>query len=310
MGAVIEAVATARGAAGRRHRGSVTLAADAAQATLRRAGRTAGEIDVLINAGVYNDGFVAEPADAAFVQRRIGANPDPASADGRVTLSFDINNGGCGLLTAIQVLDGFLTSGTSRLGLVVVSDTTYARGFVRGEFPFAAAGGAVLLRGGPANEGFVAFASETFPEHVEAFASRVEWQESVTRGKHLPPGPRSLLTIEESGDYLRASLDCAARVVKPFLEEIGLAPADVDLVVPSQYPPGFAAGIGARAGIADARVVDVPATSAHLHTAGPAAALEVAVEDGRLARARDILFVTVGSGLTVFTALYRNGAVR
>ena len=41
-----------------------------------------------------------------------------------------------------------------------------------------------------------------------------------------------------------------------------------------------------------------------VHTAGPVAAMEGVMRTGRLAEARNVLFVTVGSGITVGLALY------
>ena len=39
-----------------------------------RAGRTADELDLLINAGVYHDKILSEPAFASLIQEDIGAN--------------------------------------------------------------------------------------------------------------------------------------------------------------------------------------------------------------------------------------------
>ena len=46
----------------------------AARSCLDRAGRTAGELDLLINAGVYHDKILSEPAFASLIQEDIGAN--------------------------------------------------------------------------------------------------------------------------------------------------------------------------------------------------------------------------------------------
>ena len=41
-----------------------------------------------------------------------------------------------------------------------------------------------------------------------------------------------------------------------------------------------------------------------VHTAGPVAAFEAATESGQLANARNVVFATVGAGITVGLALY------
>ena len=76
MGTIIEASATATA----HHRpfgpGSLKLADAAARSCLERAERTAEELDLLINAGVYHDKLMNEPAFASLIQEDIGANPD------------------------------------------------------------------------------------------------------------------------------------------------------------------------------------------------------------------------------------------
>ena len=47
-----------------------------AEDCLREAGRTAHEVDLLVNAGIYRDRNLAEPALAALIQQDIGANPE------------------------------------------------------------------------------------------------------------------------------------------------------------------------------------------------------------------------------------------
>ena len=43
---------------------------------LDRAGRTAHDVDLLVNAGIYRDRNLGEPALAAMIQQDIGANPE------------------------------------------------------------------------------------------------------------------------------------------------------------------------------------------------------------------------------------------
>ena len=103
--------------------GALELADAAARSCLERANRTAEELDLLINAGVFHDKILSEPAFASLIQEDIGANlGPPAAAAGHGTFSFDVYNGACGLLTGIHLVDGMLASGTVELGMVVASD--------------------------------------------------------------------------------------------------------------------------------------------------------------------------------------------
>ena len=76
MGTIMEASASATAAEQRRSRrtGAVELADAAIRSCLQRADRTAGELDLLINAGVFHDKIISEPAFASLIQEDIGAN--------------------------------------------------------------------------------------------------------------------------------------------------------------------------------------------------------------------------------------------
>jgi len=70
------------------------------------------DLDLLINAGIYCDRNLGEPALAAIIQDDIGANPEDPHSHAHGTFSFDIANGVCGVLTALQIADGLLRSRT------------------------------------------------------------------------------------------------------------------------------------------------------------------------------------------------------
>ena len=73
MGATIEAARTSRPRLRFGGTGAIKLADDAAQACLAAAGRGADEIDFLINAGVYRDNNIGEPAVASIIQEGAAA---------------------------------------------------------------------------------------------------------------------------------------------------------------------------------------------------------------------------------------------
>src|ERR1700694_2175564 len=183
MGTIIEASATATATAHQRSMtpGALELADVAARSCLERANRTAEELDVLVNAGVYHDRILSEPAFASLIQEDIGANLGHPSGAGHGTFSFDVYNGACGLLTGIHLVDGMLASGTVELGMVVASDMDPEPGVSEG-FTFPGVGGAVLLSADDSRAGFTAFQFATFPEFAELFQSYVEWQDEARLG--------------------------------------------------------------------------------------------------------------------------------
>src|SRR4030095_9996123 len=80
---------------------------------------------------------------AAMIQQDIGANPENPHADTHGTFSFDISSARCGVLTALQIVDGFLKSHAIDCALVVASDPDPGRGMSE-HFPYSPAGAGVL----------------------------------------------------------------------------------------------------------------------------------------------------------------------
>jgi 3-oxoacyl-[acyl-carrier-protein] synthase-3 len=328
MGTKIEAASISRPHRRLGGTGAIRLADDAAHACLERAGRTAADIDFLINAGIYRDNNIAEPAVASIIQEDIGANPDPPLQGGHGTFSFDVVNGAVGVLTGIHILDGFLTSGAIDVGIVVTSDADPERGsnwdFPVGlvgsagrvsrsggaGFPFAAFGGAVLLsRDDDESKGFSRFAFATFSEFEHLLKAEVIWEEGPIRRvvADVVPGlgaGSNVLRIDQGEGYAARCAEGALTSTGPFLESAGLGVTDIDLLVPSPTPAGFAEGFSQALGMPADRVAGVDGSFARVHTAGPIAALESTMRTGQFADARNVLFVTVGSGITVGLALY------
>lgn len=304
MGAVIDAVAVS---APRRWRGngSVALASRAARECLRLAGCDANQLDLLVNTGVYRDENICEPAMAPFIQRRVGANPKLPPLGARSTFSFDLVNGGCGFLSAVQAVDGFLRSGRIERGLVVTSDVNPLPQASEG-MSFAPAGAALLLSSGAADAGFTAFHFESFSKHAHLFGTRGWWtlDERKRRRLRLRRGPSHALFMREDERHAAEAAASARQALAGFLGEAGLRPGDLDLVLPSQFPAGFPAAFAEAAGIDASRVVDATAELGPVHTAGVAVALHAARLQGRFARARRVLFVAVGAGISVQLALY------
>lgn len=297
MGTLIEATATATAHRRPFSPGSLKLADAAARSCLERAERTADELDLLVNAGVYHDELMNEPAFASLIQEDIGANPDRPSRQGHGTFSFDVANGACGFVTALYVVDGMLASGMITLAMVVASDMDPQPGVSEG-FAFPALGGAMLLSAEPSRAGFTAFKFATFPEYAELFQSRVDWHQDARRG--LTHG-RQILRVEIADAYTARALECADSTVREFVGEQALDLAAIDLLVATASVPGFADALAARLGVPAARVASPANGQSAAHTAAPAFALE----SRQITDAGTTLFVSAGAGITVAAAIYK-----
>jgi 3-oxoacyl-[acyl-carrier-protein] synthase III len=160
MGARIEA-ASALTSRGLRRPTARRLADTAARTCLAHAGKEPGDVDMLVNVGIYREDNMGEPALAALIQEDIGANLGQPPIGGHGTFSFDLMNGICGVITAIQIESGLLRSGVIRLGVIVASDVDPALKNPRAAL-LRPTGGAMLLGWDDSLAGFTDFCTETF----------------------------------------------------------------------------------------------------------------------------------------------------
>jgi 3-oxoacyl-[acyl-carrier-protein] synthase III len=294
MGARIEAV-SALTSHGLRKPSARRLADAAARNCLAHAGRKPGDIDMLINAGIYREDNMGEPALAAIVQEDIGANLGQPPVGGHGTFSFDLLNGTCGVISAIQLQTGMLRSGLIRLGAVVTSDV-HPDLKDPGSAPFRPAGGTLLLGWDDSIPGFTDFHSETFPEYQDLFTSGLVWQ-----GRRR----QNLMVIDSKPGYHARLVDCAEEATHRFLSGLGLDISEIDLLVPAPSAADFLDRLRARLGVPGDRVAYVTEDLEGCYTTGPIAALQAAVKSGRLGEARNTLLLAAGAGITVALALYR-----
>ncbi|HET9989710.1 MAG TPA: 3-oxoacyl-[acyl-carrier-protein] synthase III C-terminal domain-containing protein, partial [Kofleriaceae bacterium] len=217
------------------------------------------------------------------------------------TFSFDLSNGGCGVVTALQLADGFVGNGTARFALIVAGDADPSPHTTRG-FPFAAAGGALLLEHVPVKTGFLGFAIRTFPEDGVLFESEMRWESDAGI---VHPG-RNVVEITESPRFGVRCLDHGVTVARELLQSVNLGIQDVGVLIASQFPVDFATGLARRLELPSECLPQIVPELGRTHTAGPIAALEAAILSGQLAGARYTLFVTAGAGPTIAAAVYRS----
>jgi 3-oxoacyl-[acyl-carrier-protein] synthase III len=305
MGTHIDA-ASALALTGRGHRKPTArrLADAAARACLGHSGREPGDIDMLINAGVYREDNIGEPALAALIQEDIGANLGQPPVGGHGTFSFDLMNGTCGVLSAIRVEAGFLRSGVIQLGAIVTSDVDPDLAGP-GTAPFRPRGGAMLLDWDDSLAGFTDFGAETFPEYEDLFVSGLNWQE-----RHGPRAPRraagqSQMVIDDRPGYQARLVDCAEEATHRFLRRLDMGMGEVDLLIPAPSSSGFVDALRLRLGVPGDRVAYVTEDLEDAYTTGHIAAMQAAIKSGRLGEARNTLMLAAGAGITVVLALYR-----
>ncbi|MCJ0903348.1 3-oxoacyl-ACP synthase [Rhodococcus sp. ARC_M6] len=287
MGTIIEQLYVTRAGWLSRH-SALHLAVAAAKSCLEQAGCRPDDLDLLLNAGLYRDRNLGEPALAALIQDDIGAHPEDPHTGEHGTFSFDIANGTCGVLTALQIVDGFLRSHVIERALVVASDADPGHRLSE-RFPFSAVGGAALCRWTDDEYGL----------------GPVQWLNNLDGGDSFratvsQADNRNILRFNESNslddDYAAAGYEAVAACLKQ--AELDLAA--VDSIVAAPACPGFRSALATKLGIPSSGVT--VAEDEHIHTAALIAGLER--DEPRRSAGTRIILVTVGAGVTAGAALY------
>lgn len=256
---------------------TVALAGRAAHDCLTRAGLSPSAVGVLINVGVYRESNTFEPALAAMVQKEAGISLDYL-ADPAPAFSFDLMNGACGVLGAVQVGQALLDTGSTERLLITAADV-HPSGDARRDpgYPYADLAGAWLLEhGADPGSGFgpVRHYAPEGPVGTEGYLDTAR----------MGSGGRSLITVRrEPGHGARRSA-LAATAVAGYAREFSLDLART-LVI---GPPGPDAG----------------EPQGEPHTAAPVLGYLQALDAGRPRDCDRLLFVSVGAGPSVVCASY------
>lgn len=255
MGAQIKMVSVALPWFGFHHVNSIRLSARAASQCLNDAHIDPGDIGLLVNTGIYRYKNTGEPAIAALIQQTISANRTVIKDmdDHRNTFSFDLNNGGCGLLTAIEIVQGSINNGEIAYGMVVTGDSEPFYRLSK-EFTFNSAAAAIILAGSKNSNGFSMFRTYTYPEYSGEFVSCTFYNSAGWSGKG-----RNILNVVQKVSYPDVCVDCAVKSLFNFLDESGKTMGEIDLIIPSQSPLGFTDKLKKRVGM-NGNVIEIKKT--------------------------------------------------
>ena len=273
-----------------RRGGSLKHAVRAGKACLEGSHHAARDVGLLINAGVYRDKHYAEPAFACFIQHKLDINVE---FQGRQTLSFDLQCGGCGLLSAVHVTATMIQAGSARVGMAIASETNSDRR-PDPSWTIQPSGAALLLDVSPQVEsGFGAFAFRTDDAELDRYRSSV-----VLDRKH------GRLVLRKGEGLEPIWLRQAREVFEALLDAEGLTADEIDLVVPAQLSPSFVAALPGALGLTTDRVLDLTAELGDTLTTSWALALHRARERGAFVAGRRIAILAFGSGMTAGGTIY------
>jgi 3-oxoacyl-[acyl-carrier-protein] synthase III len=291
MGTIIDRMGITEGGWRARH-SALHLAVSAAKSCLDEAGRDANAVDLLVNAGIYRDKNLAEPALAALIQEDVGANPEDPHGEAHGTFSFDISNGTCGILTGLQIVDGFLRSHTISCALITASDAHPGRGMSE-HFPFSPVGAALLC----------SWTEDDFG------LGRINWVNNPDDGENFQAtvgsDGRNVLLFRKSPVLDERLADAAAQAVRNCLRDSALTLPEIDMIIAAPARHGYRAALATLLDIAPERII--VADDEKMHTASLAGALQQARH--HLPKGAQAMIVAAGAGITAGAALYREPPV-
>ena len=268
----------------------------AADECIGKSGVKMADVGLLINVGIYRDDNLAEPSMAALIQQRLVLNIDPTKNEtGSSTFSFDLMNGACGFLYAVQIVDSCIKNGIIRYGMIVSGDTHPSQENVE-DFPFSHVASAMLLeRTDQVGKGFLDFYFKTSPDMDGGLQSFVDVPASF-------PNSKRHVTVKVEDDFIAKMQEFSIGHVRA-LREDGCISAPVK-VVASHPVPGFGANIARSLGQGGGTAIDLFDRYGDSHTSALPLAYHVGRAEGVLRENDRILFAGAGAGLTSACALY------
>ncbi|WP_437736733.1 3-oxoacyl-ACP synthase III family protein [Sorangium sp. So ce1335] len=274
------------------------LATRAARAALDAAGIGPRDLEMIILA--TSSGDAPMPATAVYVQQKLGAELIP---------SFDLSASLTGLLYGLSVANQFVTAGTMRHVLVIGADLLSRRVDPRDRAAAALFGdgaGAVVI--GPAAGDGRGILSVS----LRADGRKADVLQVPGGGSAEPLTPERLAdrrhTLRVNQLELRQAVEeRLGGQALAALATAGLAPADLDWVIPHHADAHVAALLSERLGCPKQRVIGaLDGGSAAGASAGSVAiALDEALRDGRVQPGHRVLLCALGGGLTWGSAVVR-----
>lgn len=252
------------------------------------------DIDLLINAGVYRDDFLCEPAVAALLAGKMNINDDVPASSEQKTFALDVFNGAIGLLNACHAAIGMMKAGKAKHSMVVTSEVENNREKLPDElYGLEETGSALILDESPDGKtGFGDFAFKYFTDYIDA---------DITHTKTL--NGKTVLDIAKDAHMESYYLPCIQEAVQEFLSQEHLDLSQIKVVLPPQISSEFISNLGETLGIERDKLVDLQ--PAHdLFTSSLPYTLQY-VREHNLAQPGDIgLIISVGSGIQVGCATY------
>lgn len=268
---------------------TATLGAAAARQALAAAGLDSSDIGLIIVATATPDNTF--PASATKVQALLGA-PD--------CIAFDVAAVCSGFLYAVSVADAMLRTGAAKHALVIGSET-----FSR-ILDWEDRTTCVLFGDGA---GAIVLSAKDVDDDRGILATRLHADGKYGEMLYVDGGPSTTGTVGHvrmhGREVFRHAVTNLASVLGEVMADIGIAPDQIDWVVPHQANRRIIDATAKKLGLPAERVVLTVDQHANTSAASVPLALDVAVRDGRIKRGDLVVLEAMGGGFTWGAAVLR-----
>ncbi|WP_242125385.1 beta-ketoacyl-ACP synthase III [Sphingobium sp. Sx8-8] len=262
---------------------TATLATDAARAALEAAGLAAQDIDLIVLATATPDQTF--PATATIVQASLGIDD---------CVAFDVAAVCSGFLYAITVADSMIRSGAARNALVIGSET-FSRILDWEDRTtcvlFGDGAGAVVLGAEDSAEG-----------KRGILASKLHADGRHNQLLYVDGGPSTTQTVGKlrmkGQEVFRHAVTNLASVLTEVMETAGMAPTDIDWLIPHQANARILDATARKLKLAPEKVVMTVDRHANTSAASVPLALDLAMRDGRIRTGDLLVLEAMGGGFT------------
>jgi 3-oxoacyl-[acyl-carrier-protein] synthase III len=265
-----------------------TLATEAAKRALANAGVDASEIDLIVLATSTPDNTF--PATATLVQHDLGITQGAA---------FDIQAVCSGFVYALATADNFIRAGQSKAALVIGAET-----FSR-ILDWTDRATCVLFGDGAG--AFVLTATDDASRGIIHTKLRADGR--YNDKLYVDGGPSTTKTVGhlrmEGREVFKHAVTNLAAIMDETLREAGVAPSDLDWIVPHQANKRILEGTARKLGITDEKIVVTVDKHGNTSAASIPLAFDVAMKDGRIKPGHLCLLEAMGGGFTWGAALLR-----
>ena len=278
---------------------SVELTVQAAKECIASAGISMEDIGILINLGIYKEDNIGEPAMAALIQKELRLNADPLkqSPAEKTTFCFDLLNGSCGFLNAMQILEALMKNDQIKYSLIVSSDVHPSKKQVP-EFPYTHCGAAVIVtHASEKNKGFRKVAIKT--SENDGYMGVYGYHDFLKCGKE----GRHHVVVEVDDDYINRLQKFAVKTIKEYIDSEKIDLSNVKLIS-SEPVKDFGKEIAKLIGLNEDLVVKIDEIHGDPHTSALSLGYHLALNQNKIKEGDKVLFVGASSGLTSACGLY------